>query len=153
MIEVIGPAELSLTLQVAQGPSGPVGPAGVGATQVFPSPNALGGGRFVISTSGGNLDYAFASNVTHAGFVVGITTAANAINTTSIVQSFGLFEEPSWGWITNQPLFLADNGLMTQTPASQDLGGFNQAVGFAISPTKIWIDLQDPIIFVDANPN
>jgi hypothetical protein len=44
--------------------------------------------------------------------------------------------ELSWTWTPGEPIFLGNNGMLTQTPPSS---GFAIELGTAISATSIWI--------------
>lgn len=135
------PQELVSVLQVQQGPSGPPG-AGVSNTLI--AQQALGGHRIVVASGLNGADYADALDPTHFGRVIGITTgAANAL-TEVTVQSAGPIDEASWSWVPDADIWLDTNGLMTQTPPSA--AAFLQRVGFALTPTRVWVDLSEPVL-------
>jgi hypothetical protein len=103
----------------------------------------LGGHRVVIS-SGGNLYYANTTNLLHKNRVVGLTLGAVSTGVVSSYLKEGLITEPSWAWNTSLPVYLADNGLLTQTPVN--VTGFVMIVGMPASSTSLYISFQPPII-------
>lgn len=144
LVEQIVEQEL---LEVAvQGPPGPQGPQGVsgGAAGAVTLAEAVGGHRAVYLTAAGAL-YADAGTAEHAGRVAGITTQAGAAGASVLVQSAGFMTEPSWAWVPGGDIWLGLSGVLTQTipPAA----AFAQRLGYAVTPTDIWVEISEPIIF------
>jgi hypothetical protein len=53
-------------------------------------------------------------------------------------------EDLGWTWTPGLDIWLGDNGLMTQTfPV---VAAFSQRLGFALSATRIWVDLSEPTL-------
>jgi hypothetical protein len=103
----------------------------------------LGGHRVVYINAENKVVYASNLNLCQAHKILGITTGACEISDVAIIQTFGLMEEVSWTWDLNLPIYLSDNGLITQsTPAT----GFILQIAFPITSTKIFIDKKTPII-------
>jgi hypothetical protein len=125
-----------------QGPAGPVGPSGVSGAQFIQLETdiAIGGHRIVKVTPTG-CDYADSSDMNHIGRVIGMSLSAYSQGLTADIYTHGDVEEFSWNWNLG-PIYLATNGLMTQTPPTT---GFVQQVATALSPTKLFIELQLPI--------
>jgi len=124
-----------------QGPQGIAGPAG-GATIEMVAGENLGGRRAVIS-SGGLAIYADSTVPEHQNRVIGITS--NAVTTGGIVnvvmsgQLNGLF-----GLTPDIPVYLANNGMLTQTvPAS----GFIQQLGTAITADSMSVNIYTGISY------
>ena len=91
---------------------------------------------------GGGLAVASASDVTHAGRVVGISLAAASAGASISYVDDGPIDEPSWSFAPG-PVWLGEQGQITQAvPAS----GFAQIVGTAVAPTRIVVSLQPPIL-------
>ena len=105
----------------------------------------LGGHRAVVSNVDGTIDYASASNLDHLGKVLGIIVEAVLTGERVNVIRGGLLEFEGWDWDINLPVYLAENGLLTQNPSS---AGFSQIVGFAESPTGLFVNLREPIQLV-----
>lgn len=132
---------LVTVIEAQQGPSGPPG-ASVSNTLV--AQQSLGGHRIVIASGLNGADHADATDPTHFGRVVGITTGAADALAEVTVQSAGPIDEASWSWVPDADIWLGINGLMTQTPPST--AAFVQRVGFALTPTRIWVDLSEPVL-------
>lgn len=79
----------------------------------------------------------------HAHKVVGVTID-HTTNGYVKVQIGGVLENPSWSLQLGNPIFLNINGLLSQTPNT--IGGFSQILGYAISPTKMFIKIHEPIV-------
>jgi hypothetical protein len=103
----------------------------------------LGGHRAVISNVDGTTDYADSSNLLHLGKVLGIIVQAVLEGEEVDVIRGGLLEFEGWDWDVDLPVYLAENGLLTQNPATS---GFSQIVGFAQSPTGLFVNLREPIL-------
>ena len=103
----------------------------------------LGGHRAVISNEDGTIDYADSSNVGHCGKVLGIIVRATLEGERVDVIRGGLLEFEGWSFNVDLPVYLAENGLLTQNPATQ---GFSQILGFAESPTGLFVNLREPIL-------
>jgi hypothetical protein len=103
----------------------------------------LGGHRAVISNVDGTIDYADSSNLLHLGKVLGIIVQAVLEGEEVDVIRGGLLEFEGWNWDVDLPVYLAENGLLTQNPATS---GFSQIVGFAQSPTGLFVNLREPIL-------
>lgn len=126
-----------------QGPPGPTGPGG-SITNTATAAEAVGGHRAVVNTSSG-IAYADADNLAHCGRVVGITTAAAGSGAPITFQASGKITEPSWSWAPNADIWLGLNGLPTQTIPGAAV--FAQRLGFALSPTEMWVELGEPVVF------
>jgi hypothetical protein len=105
----------------------------------------LGGHRAVISNVDGTIAYADSSNLDHLGKVLGIIVRSVLTGERVEVIRGGLLEFEGWSFDINLPVYLAENGLLTQNPTS---AGFSQIVGFAESPTGLFVNLREPIQLV-----
>jgi hypothetical protein len=132
-------------VQGPPGPQGVPGPAGSTVMLVYPADLAVSGHRMVKLVDG-RVRYASAAVANDAFLVLGMTTHAAVENAGVSVQRFGEFTEPSWSWTPNAPLYLAANGHLTQTPPEFPDLQFSLVVGFAITPTKAFIEIREPII-------
>lgn len=99
----------------------------------------ISGHRALILNQSGQVEYASSSNPLHINRVIGISL--NAAISGDIVNVRTQFEitEPSWNWTLNVPIFLGENGNLTQSPSSN--GVFIQQLGYPISSTTIYVDL------------
>lgn len=95
--------------------------------------------------SQGLLVYASNDNPEHAFATLGLLTEAVEAGQTTRLVTGGPVSDPSWSWSVGQPIFLGENGALTQTPPET---GFLLRVALPVSPTQIQIDIDDPI-FID----
>ena len=135
--------EVVILAECGQGPPGPMGPGGSISHTALASV-AIGGHRAVINTVAG-VAYADASDPTHIARVVGVTTASAAGGSPITFQSSGKITEPSWAWTPDADIFVGLNGLLTQSIPGAAV--FAQRLGFALSPTEMWVELGEPIVF------
>lgn len=121
---------------------GPQGPSGY-TTLVQTVSTPVGGHRVVYLDANGDVQYASSSNTQHAFRIAGVTTgAAGALDSINI-QTNGVIEELSWTWNTSLPIYLGENGVLVQVAPTS---GFLMIVAQPITPTKIMVALQPPII-------
>jgi len=124
-----------------QGPQGIAGPSG-GATIEMAAGENLSGHRAVVS-SGGLAMYADSAIAAHQNRVIGVTanstTAGSVVNVVMSGQLNGLF-----GLTPDMPIYLANNGALTQTvPAS----GFIQQLGTAITADSMSVNIYTGISY------
>jgi len=135
-------------LDVAEGPQGPIGPVGpTGPTDriVFRriASGALGGQRMVKANQDGTVSFADTTDTDHAGKVLGITKFAVVDGEEVVIIREGLVDFEGFAFDVGIPVYLGENGLVTQTAS---VTGFSQIVGFAESPTRLFLNLREPII-------
>lgn len=107
---------------------------------------ALGGHRIVIIDQDSRAQYASSMDVSHALKIIGLTRGAAVEGDMVAVQRAGRITESSWNWAPGQPVFLGDNGLLTQVPPSLPTSLFSLIVGFPIAPTSLFLSLREPIL-------
>jgi hypothetical protein len=122
------------------------GPAGISDRILLSriASGAIGGQRMVIGNANGTISYADTTNSDHLGKVLGMTDKAYSNGDPAIVVREGLIEFNGWSFDVDLPIYLGVNGVLTQSPSSS---GFSQIVGFAEAPTKLFINLREPILF------
>ncbi len=131
----------TITTSGGQGPAGPPGDS-INYINILAG-HALSGHRVVCTNDLGLAVYADNTIAYTADRILGITTSASLHGTIAEVQIVGVLEEPSWAWDITIPLYVGTSGFITQTvPAT----GYLYPIGFAMSPTKIFINKQPPII-------
>jgi len=130
------------TVVIDEGARGPRGLSDLFFTNRIAN-SQMGGHRAVISNEDGTIDYADSSDIGHLGKVLGIIVRAVLPGERVDVIRGGLLEFEGWSWDTDLPVYLAENGLLTQNPATS---GFSQIVGFAESPTGLFVNLREPIL-------
>lgn len=130
--------DLVVSSSGSQGPQGIQGESLTSVTYIAGEP--LGGNRVVSVNALGTLVYPDLSSYTN---ILGITISSANLGATVEVQIVGTMTEPSWNWVPDYPIYAGTNGLLTQTPPES---GLLYVVGYAITPNKIFIDKQQPIL-------
>jgi hypothetical protein len=119
---------------------------GAGPKGAKGDPGGTSEDRIARSTGAGSCGYASADNPLHGDDTIGLTTGAASAGDTVSVQRFGPISFNGWDWTPGNAVYLANNGLMTQTPPDS---GFLQIVGHAESPTSLFLSLNPCIRFVE----
>lgn len=118
---------------------------GIGQGDVFKvkklASTALSGHRAMILNSDGRLAYASNNNPAHRGRVIGISLNAAASGDLIEVQTHSDVVEPSWNWNLGLPIFLGQDGYLTQTAPTSATALFIQTIGFPVSPTSMFVDI------------
>lgn len=88
--------------------------------------------------------YADSNNINHASKTLGFV--ANAVNQGAIFQAVteGFVLDSNWDWNTNRPIFLGNNGFLTQSIPNDAV--FVQQIAKTINTQKIFIDFQEVIL-------
>lgn len=128
---------------VTEGPQGAKGEPG-GSTFSVTAGENLGGHRVVATNGADAAVYASSLVLNQANMVLGMTTAAVSVGGDVNVIRQGEVEEPSWNWTIGSPVYLGNNGVLTQTLPNG--AAFSLIVGFPVTPTKLFIALREPII-------
>lgn len=130
----------------SQGPQGIPGASSVENT-VIAGVN-LTGLRAVILNSAGEAIYADSATASHSNKFFGITMGSSNIGTTVTVKIFGELTEPTWSWTPDQPVYLGNNGALTQTVPVSPSSTFSLIIGVAVTATKIYINPMPPIFII-----
>lgn len=128
-----------------QGPPGPTGGTAVERT----AGTALGGHRVVRSAGGISVAYASCTQAEHGDDVLGVTLGAAALGAPVLVQTQGELDEPSWSWTPDEPVFLGEDGGLTQEPPAGVDTKFLLVLGFAASSTRLVIRIGAAIYLED----
>lgn len=75
--------------------------------------------------------------------VLGLSLNAAAIGDNVVVRFAGIAEEPSWTWTEGEPIFLGDDGVLTQTPPG--IGSLIE-LGVALTATSVDVRVQEPVV-------
>lgn len=141
---VVPPADpqtvvLAVGIQGVPGPAGLPGPAGGAALQstAGSSLSAL----VAVYELDGVVRALSADDAQHIDLLLGITLTAAQAGERINVQRLGAIEDSGWNWVPGR-VFLGANGALTQIPP---MHGFDVLIGSATSPTRIALNLQDPI--------
>lgn len=101
----------------------------------------LGGQRLVV-TQNGKLYHADKDTPAHINTVLGLTLSSAVVGENAKVMREGPVIEPSWNWEPDKPVYLGNNGLLTQAVPES---GFMLVIGIAETSKKIIMELQPPI--------
>ncbi len=132
---------LEVGIQGPPGIQGPAGPAGGAATATVGA-TAISGHSAVALDASGMLVPADCRLFAHRGAVVGLVADAHAPGTVAAIQTALALEHPGWAWSPG-PVFVGAAGGLAQVLPAGAL--FAQVIGFALSPTRIHVDVQTPI--------
>lgn len=130
---------LAVAEQGPPGRTGEPGPAGGAAVQRTAGTNLSA--LLAVYELDGVVRALSADDALHIDLLLGITMTAAQIGELVNVQTLGSIEDSSWSWMPGR-IYLGANGALTQTPPTS---GFDLLIGSATSPTRIALNLQDPI--------
>lgn len=91
-------------------------------------------------------EYVSHSNSFDANRVLGMSLNAAAAGDVVTVAVLGYVSETTWNLIPDLPVYLGEDGYITQTPPES---GFLLVVGVAISPTSLYVDVGEPIFLTE----
>jgi hypothetical protein len=103
--------------------------------------SALSALRIIVSNNG---VAEYADNVTNYQSIAGISITSAGIGSQIEVQTSDELLDNSWNWVLGS-IYLGANGVLTQTVPTV---GSILEVGVALSPTKMMIRIQKPIILI-----
>lgn len=145
VIEVDTEVELvELGEQGPRGIQGIPGPAG-GATLITVGASPISGHAAVALGADGLLIYADCTNPAHLGAVLGVVANAYGAGDPAVVQTSFDLSHSGWAF-TPGPVFAGVGGAIVQTLPPGAV--FAQVLGYALSATRIHIDVQPPIAIV-----
>ncbi|MFA5386809.1 MAG: hypothetical protein WC322_00220 [Candidatus Paceibacterota bacterium] len=147
-VQVIeAPSETRIIAECQQGPEGkpgPVGPAG-GAAFIRYTSSALSALRVVWEDVDGAVYPIDPEDDAHIDLISGLTLTATPGAGEVTVQRSGPVDDSAWSWAPGR-VWLGAAGALTQTPP---LDGTDVLIGYAVSPTRLFLDIQDPIFQED----
>lgn len=118
------------------------GPAGVSDKSYQPE-TAVAGFRAIIMKANQLVVTADCRDASHFGLVIGISLQAATYPNFTAVKSSGYMSFEGWSWTPNLPVYVSESGLISQTLHPDAV--YISIVGWARSPTEIYIDLQPPV--------
>lgn len=127
-----------------QGPSGiqgPIGPAGGQAISRVAG-QTISALRVVYEGESGAVHPLDPTDEAHIFSLLGVTLTAADAGLPVNVQRSGVVDDSSWHWAPGQRVYLGVNGALTVEPAEE---GFHVLIGTALSPTRLLLNLQDPV--------
>ena len=131
-----------------EGPQGPVGPPGAGGESSLSVISQCVAGEIIsghraVYKKNGSVYYADKDTEESVFGLLGISAGAALIGGAVNLVFAGELTEPSWNWVCPAPIFIGNNGILTQvTPAS----GWLVIIAKSISPTTIWVKPEEPTL-------
>jgi hypothetical protein len=98
----------------------------------------------VVRGQGGQAFLMDASDIAQAHLCVGITETSAASGGAVQVINDGVITDGSWTW-TAGPVYLGEDGALTQTVPASPGQAFNLRVGTAVSATRLVVKIDRPI--------
>jgi hypothetical protein len=136
--------EVALELfPILRGPQGVAG--GDGVVQRTAIAGAALGGHRAVYLAAGEAHYASAADAASAHACIGITTGAAIEGDNVVITTLGRMVEGSWAWTPGLPVYLALNGLLTQTVPTTDT---LLEVGIATAATELEVRIRPPITLI-----
>jgi len=127
-----------------EGRPGPIGPAG-GTAFTRQADAPLSALRVVWEDEAGVVRALDHDDGDHIDLIAGLTLTATAAAGDVTVQRSGPVDDAAWSWTPGR-VWLGPGGTLTQTPPAD---GYDVLVGHAASPTRLYLDIQDPIQLED----
>lgn len=118
----------------------PIGGKADGVDVRVPAKVALNAYQLIATDADGDAIYATSANPAHINRVLGVSTRAGL---DIKVRSEGVVENPGWNWSPEALLWVGLDGVITEDPGT---GAFTQAVGFAKTPTSIYVRLAKGVL-------
>ena len=78
--------------------------------------------------------------------VIGITQNSSLTDGVVLVRKYGVITEPSWNWDMGKLIYLGEDGRIVQDLVMA--GKFVQLLGYPVSPTSLFVNINTPIITV-----
>lgn len=110
---------------------------------IFVGSGGVNGFQVVYLASDSTARPADGTNQTHAGKVIGLTTAAQPEGVPATIQLAGEIENPVWHLTPGEVYFLVAGGEISMTPPES---GFVQKIGVAKTSTVLVINLGEPTL-------
>lgn len=130
-------------LDAIRGPQGETGPTGAGATAITrTAADDLNAFKLVLADAAGGVLYADAATMAHAGRALGVTRTAALRGDTVSIEVQGPVLNAGWSWTPGAMLYVGLGGDIT----TEQVGVFSQCIGWATSPTEIFLRLGRAIL-------
>jgi hypothetical protein len=121
---------------------GPPGPPGVGFVSITAG-QELSGHRIVSVNEASLAIYADKDSLETVQQVLGLTTGAVSSGAVATVLPAGEITEPSWSMDPRAPVYLGNNGLLTQVLPTT---GAILQIGVPLTATRLLVNIKMPII-------
>lgn len=136
--------ELVLLTEAQQGPPGPAGIPGPAGGQVLQRKAGMDLSALLVVYEDlfGSVWPADPDAESDVLALLGVTVSAAEGGQPVNVQRMGHIDDEAWQLQPGKRVFLGGQGRLTQEPPQ---GGFDVLIGMAISPTRLLLNIQDPI--------
>lgn len=124
------------------GTPGPMGEKGNDSNQsefIVGNPLGIGGHRIVYLDISQKLQYATSFDLKTVNKIIGMSLNASSFGAVCRVQSNGLITDNSFSFKIDYPIYLADNGLITQI---YPIGGCCKVLGYPITSTSFNLNIN-----------
>lgn len=141
---------ITITAAGVQGPPGPQGPPGAdgsGSTTGFTVTAGFNIPAYhlvVPRLIEGTVRLADNSFLSHMSRPIWLALTSALAGETFQVIALGMVTNPSWTW-AQAPIYLGENGELTQTPPTVPGASFSAQVGYAVGPTSMYFERTAPI--------
>jgi hypothetical protein len=136
------------------GKAGPVGPRGEVGLQGVGGESSLSvisqciageiiSGHRAVYNKNGSIYYADKDTEETVSGLLGISAGAALIGGAVNLVFAGPLIEPSWNWNYPAPIFIGNNGILTQ---AVPLSGWLIIIANSISPTTVWVNPKEPTL-------
>lgn len=132
-----------------KGDKGDPGSSGGGSsstTITHPAGLDLSGFRVVAVRADNRVTYLDNATASDATLTALITTAAAAVDTDVVCQSWGEMTDNTWSWTPGAPIYVGANGVLTQVVPTSPGATFCRRIASAITATEILLDSQETVI-------
>lgn len=106
--------------------------------------NGIGGHRVVYLDQNSKAQYATNMNISICNKTIGITINSSLYLSDCEIVTSGLVKDPSFSFIIDNPIYLIDNGIISQTYSVN--APTCKVLGFAFSIDSFWLDINQTII-------
>jgi hypothetical protein len=109
---------------------------------------SISGHRIVRQTGVDTVGYVDVTDATQVTSALGMSENGASDGGDVTVRIEGEITEASWSWTPLLPIYLAANGMMTQTPPTSPGSAFVLSVGYALSSDTMRVHLGIPILLI-----
>lgn len=131
---------------IIEQPAGVPGPQGASSADVVRTAAAtINGHRAVMVSAAGQVVHVDPSAEDNADHVLGVSIGAASQGASATIRTHGVLDESGWSWTPLAPVYVTTDGQLTQTPPASPAVAFLLRIGFAETPTRLFISLGEPL--------
>lgn len=127
---------------ILRGPPGPPGPPAPFSGITMVASTNISIHTAVMPDGTGGVVYADQTDTLTIGRLMGIASNSATAGNDVVVIVSGEVDEPTWNWTPGE-VYLSTNGTLTQTSPTT---GYLQVIGVALTPTRLSVGIQLPIL-------